>query len=93
MIERTFGVLKRRFPILNHAAEYSLDTQVYLVYALTGLHNSIKSRDGIDGFQDPDLPDLEEDESKETIITGGGSDLMDRLRDQIARDMWVDYRM
>ena len=86
-------MIKRRFPILNRAAEYFLNIQVYLVYALTELHNFIKSRDGIDGFQDPDLLNIEEDESKETITIDGGSDLMDRLRDQIARDIWVDYRM
>jgi DDE superfamily endonuclease len=40
VVERTFGVLKKRFRILNSIpVGYSLRTQVRIVYALTALHN------------------------------------------------------
>jgi len=41
-IERIFGVVKRRFPILKTAPEYPFPSQVKLVLALTALHNFIK---------------------------------------------------
>ena len=41
-IERIFGVVKRRFQILSQVPKYPFDTQVRLVFALTGLHNFIR---------------------------------------------------
>jgi hypothetical protein len=39
IIERIFGVLKRKYQILRHAAEYSIDTQTRIVLACCALHN------------------------------------------------------
>jgi hypothetical protein len=47
-IERTFGVLKKRFKVLNTPIEYNLDVQVSLVKALCALHNFIKREGSID---------------------------------------------
>lgn len=44
IVERTFGVLKGRFVILQKAPrQYSIRTQIQLVYALTGLHDSMNT--------------------------------------------------
>ncbi len=42
VIERTFGVVKKRFPILNYMREYNFDTQIDIVYACMALHNFIR---------------------------------------------------
>jgi hypothetical protein len=41
VVERTFGTWKKRFLILVHPLEYSLETQAKLVLALAVLHNLI----------------------------------------------------
>jgi hypothetical protein len=47
-IERIFGVVKRKFKILGQVAEYSIDTQVDLVLAITGLYNFIRQHEDIE---------------------------------------------
>jgi len=42
VIERIFGVIKRKFKILVQAAKYSINTQVDLVLAICGLYNFIR---------------------------------------------------
>lgn len=42
IIEKCFGVLKARFPILKRMAPYSLQTQVLIVVAAVTLHNYIR---------------------------------------------------
>lgn len=42
VIERIFGVVKRRFQIFHKAPEYSQTTQVDFFYAVMWLHNFIK---------------------------------------------------
>jgi hypothetical protein len=40
--------VKRKFKILGQVAEYSMDTQVDLVLALSGLYNFIRQHEDID---------------------------------------------
>lgn len=42
-MERTFGVLKRRFPILNTQPEYSIAVQSKIFPALCALHNFLRT--------------------------------------------------
>lgn len=42
MVEQIFGVDKWHFKIINTPSEYSLKTQINLIFALTGLYNFIK---------------------------------------------------
>lgn len=42
VIERIFGVLKRRFHILLLPTEYSMDTQVKILAVLCAIHNFIR---------------------------------------------------
>ena len=66
-IERIFGVLKKRFPILKKQLEYDYDTQVQLVNALCCLHNFIrKEGDGKDIFDMVDDKEVEEESCKQT---------------------------
>ena len=95
-VERIFGVDKRRFKIMNTPPEYSLKTQINLIFALTGLHNFIKDHPS----QDIDYFEVE---NEDPIVQSGGSDnlllgnslvtstRMNRKRDAIADAMWVDY--
>ncbi|XP_047337289.1 uncharacterized protein LOC124941074 [Impatiens glandulifera] len=50
VIERTFGVLKARFPILDKMAPYSFQTQRNIVIACAALHNFIRKRYRTDSF-------------------------------------------
>lgn len=42
VIERCFGILKARFPILKQMAPYSLNSQMLIVVACITLHNFIR---------------------------------------------------
>ncbi|KAL5705299.1 hypothetical protein ACHQM5_023623 [Ranunculus cassubicifolius] len=43
VIEKTFGVLKGRFPILTRMPSYSFQTQVHIVVACMTIHNYIRT--------------------------------------------------
>jgi hypothetical protein len=47
VIERIFGVVKRKFKILGSVAEYLIDTQIHLVLGLIALYNFIRSQEDI----------------------------------------------
>jgi hypothetical protein len=99
-VERIFGVLKRRFPILEKAYEtLDMKKQVHLVYALTGLHNFIRQH-----ATTPDLFDTEgmekgEEEARANAETSIRTTIpsieqrnrMETWRDQMAVEMWQDY--
>jgi hypothetical protein len=97
-IERIFGVLKRKFKILQRPPEYTIRQQVQLVLALTAVHNFIASHS--DRRTDPDFEDLEEFDvidwspspppSAEDIVTPVRLAML-HLRDEIAEQMWADY--
>jgi hypothetical protein len=92
-IERTFGVLKNRFPILTTARDgFSIETQVKIVYALTGLHNFL-NKHGSDPYQEwtqiertvtLDRDHLDEQQTND--------DETEKRRDLIAEQMWSLYQ-
>jgi hypothetical protein len=100
-IERAFGVLKKRFPILKVATSHKIWNQVKIPMAAALLHNIIKALNGdeqwLDDPQDNippenfvDLPDGDEGyehEGNEHADNQGNN-----LRDAIARQMWNDYQ-
>jgi hypothetical protein len=99
IIERTFGVFKRRFKVLINAQEYSLETQARLVSALAVVHNFICIHDPRD--VDPTETDIIEDQGSQ--IQGAIRGREERVaadergraaehRDRIAHAMWRDYR-
>jgi hypothetical protein len=95
VIERIFGILKRKFKILATVGEYSVNTQIHLVLALTGLFNFIRDKEGIDLLlEDHELDDTDSLGDSTPISTGSKSaatKAMEKLRDQISIDMWQDY--
>lgn len=101
VIERIFGVVKRRFWLLVVAPEYTLGTQAKMVPALCVLHNFIRVHD-VD-----DLPTLGDNfQSRVTQRTvradsleGLGGDISaaekrraTSARDTIAKEMWDSYQ-
>jgi hypothetical protein len=98
VIERIFGVLKRKYKILG-GSEYSVETQVRLVNVLTALHNFVRQREG------PNADVLLEDEPEKAknkepqpaiplpVDIKTSSKAMDRFRDDLAEKMWKDYQI
>jgi hypothetical protein len=94
VIERIFGVIKRKFKILSQMAEYSIDTQVALIPALCSLYNFIRQYEG-DKVEDIELEEeAEEDveDLKAIDIRGSGNKYMNEKREEIAQQMWKDYQ-
>lgn len=96
-IERAFGVLKKRFPIIRSTQEpfYSCETQSDIFLACCILHNFLLEED-----RDKDL----EDEVLQEVLNGPteevqhnlsnareGSTTAEQLRNSIANQMWTNY--
>jgi len=90
-------VVKRKFKILNTTAEYSIDTQIYLIPALIALANFLTMHESI---SQEELEEADRDIQRESAadITSAGepanepeSSEMAARRDQIAKVMWEDY--
>lgn len=104
VVERIFGVLKRKFKILSKPPEgYSLKHQTELVKAVTAVFNFISERDrknDRDFFRrKKDLPPLEESVpppiSALPLPTAAATAEIKRAqkrRDDIAEKMWLDYQ-
>ena len=101
VIENIFGVSKKRFPCLKTAMEFSKETQVDIVYAVTALHNFIVMHPSQDEEDIYDGEDSEDEESEdvngnqnedETSTLLSDALLMNQKRDAIAQAMWMDYQ-
>lgn len=94
IIERIFGVLKRRFRILLLAPEYNLEIQARIPVALAVLHNFIRIHDPDEGSLS-DIPNHSISNNTEETTTGiseGYEGEIDIRRDRIAEEMWIDYQ-
>jgi hypothetical protein len=95
VIERIFGVLKRRFRILVVPPELDMHWQARLPAALAAVHNFIRDRDptDIDDIADPIDPDpgARVGELSQGLPRGAERDRANRRRDVIAEDMWNQY--
>ena len=98
VIERIFGVLKRRFRILHLAPEYDMEVQARIPVSLAALHNFIHIHDPKEGpvigsssrhSQATDDADGQEDYVAPVLQ---GDEEMDERREQIAEAMWADYQ-
>jgi hypothetical protein len=99
VIERIFGVLKRRFGILKNPPEYDMRIQALIPPALAALHNFIR-------IYDPDDIDTEADEPLDFDIGMGDRDVGElgvqltsaetargnARRNRIANQMWEQYQ-
>ncbi|XP_076940748.1 uncharacterized protein LOC143610051 [Bidens hawaiensis] len=97
VIERSFGVLKARFPILKMMAPFSLETQRNLTVACFALHNFIRkeclSNELFEQYDQPDVSFInthvhvaDEDEI-EAHGTTSDREYMTQLRDEIAEQL------
>jgi len=101
VVERIFGVLKRRFRWLNLAPEYSLDVQIRIVFVLTALHNFIRSWESEDIFaeaeyaeeraREADLGEQSNGDNNEVSHINDSQE-MEEFRDKLAEAMWADYQ-
>ncbi|WOG92722.1 hypothetical protein DCAR_0311997 [Daucus carota subsp. sativus] len=97
VIERAYGVLKARFPILKQMAPYVFSTQRDIVIACFAVHNFIRMQkledqlfeqcdrsadsDGSDGEENENIPEASQHESQQGTQ---GAQFMTNLREQIA---------
>ncbi|XP_076938393.1 uncharacterized protein LOC143606535 [Bidens hawaiensis] len=98
-IERAFGVLKKRFPIIRSTAEpfYSCKTQSAISLACCMLHIFLLEEDHDKDLEDEVIREVlngtEDKEHHNVRDTHEGSTGVDRLRNSIANEMWTNYLM
>ncbi|KNE94258.1 hypothetical protein PSTG_12390 [Puccinia striiformis f. sp. tritici PST-78] len=95
-VERIFGCLKRKFPILRSAPEVELRKQVRLVYVLCMLWNYMRCHETLENMMD-------DDENKTSQDNTGGfnqdrdfdvlqeDEQMKRRHDRLAGRLWTQY--
>ncbi|KAI3693208.1 hypothetical protein L6452_33039 [Arctium lappa] len=94
VIERSYGVLKARFPILKRMAPFSLEVQRDVVIACFAVHNFIRKEGLSDELfseydQTNDQGDDGSDEAEEVQVHGSTADqtYMTSLREEIATQL------
>ncbi|XP_028785369.1 uncharacterized protein LOC114741284 [Neltuma alba] len=98
-IERTFGVWKNRFAILDHMPPYKIQTQVQIVIATMAIHNFIRRHTDTDfkfsQYEDENILEGNYDDHVVSYPSPSAnivsSSEMDRLRDSI-RDQILQCR-
>ncbi|TXG69482.1 hypothetical protein EZV62_004417 [Acer yangbiense] len=95
VIERTFGVWKKKWKILKTMPKFSFDKQVKIVIATMALHNYIKRHAQRDrhfeeskNYQNEGTEEEMDEESQET--NGPGSQEIEVLRNQITASLMGD---
>ena len=97
VIERIFGVLKRKYQILRTPSEYSLETQSRIILACVALHNQVRSKEGdrADIYLDAEREGEGSQDIQPAIVYPQGvvtSKKIDTFRDKLAERMWDDYK-
>ncbi|XP_052722993.1 uncharacterized protein LOC128193494 [Vigna angularis] len=97
VIERTFRVLKKRFPIIASGTEphYGLDTMTYIILACCILHNFLRGVDNDDSLLnevDNELNEREEHNVSSSQVREDDHRIGSGIRDSIAEHMWRDYQ-
>jgi hypothetical protein len=96
VIERIFGVLKRRFRILVCPPEVDMKWQARLPAALAAIHNFIRDQDPLDIEDDEDPidpdPGARTGELAQGLPRAAERERTNSRRDNIAQQMWVQYR-
>ncbi|KAI3507712.1 hypothetical protein L1887_22703 [Cichorium endivia] len=96
-IERAFGVLKRRFPIIRSTQEpfYDCQTQSDIFLACCILHNFLLEEDRDKALEDEVLQELLngpiEEVPSNSRVRHDASNEAEQLRDSIANQMWTNY--
>ena len=95
VVERIFGVLKRRFVILIHPPQYSLEIQAWIPPALAAIHNFIRDHDEDETFDYEDPIDIQP--GNYGVLGNGPARRAEIVRaklkrEQIASAMWRSYQ-
>ncbi|KAL7602888.1 hypothetical protein Lser_V15G18984 [Lactuca serriola] len=96
-IERAFGVLKRRFPIIRSTTEpfYSCETQSAIFLACCILKNFLLDEDRDINLEDEVMQEIlngpQEQDRRNSIETYEGNRMAEKLRNSIANEMWANY--
>ncbi|XP_023765600.1 uncharacterized protein LOC111914097 [Lactuca sativa] len=96
-IERAFGVLKRRFPIIRSTQEpfYSCETQSDIFSACCILHNFLIVEDRDKDLEDEVLQEVLSAPTEEVRHNSSGAregnSMAEQLRNSIANQMWTNY--
>ncbi|KAJ0978352.1 hypothetical protein J5N97_013826 [Dioscorea zingiberensis] len=92
IVERAFGVLKRRFKILRVPSPFSVETQRDIVVACAVIHNYICKYANSDEELQQDEDDYVEEENMgvdwQQDDTGSAHDMGQFLRENISRALW-----
>ncbi|MDD0148476.1 transposase family protein, partial [Shigella flexneri] len=92
VIERTFGVLKKRWAVLRSPTFYPIETQNKIILACALLHNFIREsmpEDPLEALDNtPPVPDTEEEPELDYIGSVESSEEWNRKRDQMAHNMF-----
>lgn len=97
VVERIFGVLKRRFHILHIAPEYNMNIQAKIPTALCAIHNFICEHDPQEGVLPETRSVFDGDDSDSgpqapmAAMTEDANTEAGIGRDRIAQEMWEDY--
>ena len=101
-VERFWGILKKRFPILKVGTLHPIRNQIKIPAAAAVFHNIIKMHGGDEAWLEDQLDNIdladyvilpndddnhEDNNEQEDYIQGNN------LRDQIAWQMWNDYQL
>jgi hypothetical protein len=97
VIERIFGVIKRRFLLMIAAPEYPAETQARFVPALSALHNFIRIHDPLDHGIDEEREDIQRTRRQRSgnlgvQVTPAEREWASSRRDNIAKAMWASYQ-
>lgn len=96
VIERIFGVVKRKYQILRTPSEYSIDTQTRIIISCTALHNWVRSIEGeqADSTLEKQAKIALTDIQPAVVYPESAttSKRMDTFRDQLAEKMWIQYQ-
>ena len=94
-IERGFGVLKKRFQVLDAEPFWSFETQVKVVLACCVVHNHIMGVESNDHIMEDAMNQVESSDSQQERQLRRESVEYSRSwnakRDEICQAMWVNY--
>ncbi|XP_039134153.1 uncharacterized protein LOC120271529 [Dioscorea cayenensis subsp. rotundata] len=95
-IERAFGIVKKRFPIIGSSTEphYGLETQKEIIFACFILHNylmGVDPNDAILAQVDNELEHEPHEENHHRAENNEETHEGEIIRDAIAADMWDTY--
>ncbi len=102
VVERIFGILKKRFSILTRPSHFDMDIQARIPPALAAVHNFILENDWADIQRFGDVTDenpgpIPAGELRFGTLSQGPADQAEKehaaeFRDQIVQEMWESYQ-